>query len=36
MVVNLDKKGSLAIVRGPIASTQKKTWEVMLNPDVDG
>jgi len=28
--------GPLATVRGPLANTQKKTWEMMANPDVDG
>jgi len=35
-MVNLDKWGPLAIVRGPLANTQKKNWEIMVSPDVDG
>jgi len=33
---NLAESGSLAIVRGPPTKTQKKTSEMMVNPDVDG
>jgi len=34
-VVNLDKRGPLATVRGPLANTQKKL-EMMIKPDMDG
>jgi len=34
---NLAERGPLATVRGPLANTQKKkTWELMVNPVVDG
>jgi len=32
---NLAERGPLAAVRGPPANTQKKTWEIMVDTDVD-
>jgi len=34
-VVNLDKRGALATLRGPLTNTQRKT-EMMMNPGMDG
>jgi len=35
-VVKLDKRDPLATALGPLSNTQKKTWEIMVSPDVDG
>ena len=32
----LAERGPLATVRGPLTNIQKKTWEMTVNPDVDG
>ena len=34
--VKLSWKGPLATAVDPLANTQKKTWEMMANPNVDG
>jgi len=33
---NLAERGPLVTVGGPLAKTRKKTWKMMVNPDVDG
>ena len=33
---NLIERGPLATVGWPLTNTQKKAWEMILNPDVDG
>ena len=33
---NFAERGPLSNVRGPLADTQKRTSDLMLNPDVDG
>jgi len=34
-VVNFAERGPLATVRGPLTITQKKSLEMVVNPDVD-
>ena len=34
-VENLEKRGTLASVRGSLPNTQKNIWEMMVNPDMD-
>ena len=33
---DLAERGPLAAVGGPLASTQKKTWEMVVDPDMEG
>jgi len=35
-VVYVDKRGPMAIERGPLANTQKKNLRNEVTPDVDG